>query len=254
MFELVLPSKWSNSADAKADRGGILGTFFMALATVLISFSCTGPIVGVLIGKSLQGELLKPVAGMFAFSLAFSLPFPLLAVFPNLVKSMPKSGGWLNSIKVFFAFIMLAFSMKFLHNIDKVLHWNIITRELFIAVWIVLAFLLGMYLLGKIKFSHDSDLPYISVPRFFLALASFTFGVILITGLFGADLKGLSAIIPEKVYENKVVLNTSSEINKNISVSDNMDKSYLCGPAKYADILHLPLGLQGYYDLEEGLA
>ena len=249
MFELVLPGSLTNSIDSKADRGGIMGSFFMALATVLISFSCTGPIVGVLIGKSLQGEILQPVLGMFAFSLAFSLPFPLLAIFPNMIKNMPKSGGWMNSVKVFFAFVMLAFSLKFLHNIDKVLHWNFISRELFIAIWIVLAIFLGFYILGKIKFSHDSDLPYISVPRLLIALISFSFAIYLFTGLFGADLKGLSVILPEKDVNKGQTLNTGITENKHV-----VKQEAPCGTAKYSDFLHLPHGLSGYFDIDEGLA
>ena len=243
MFELVLPSRWANSADAKADRGGIIGTFFMALATVIISFSCTGPIVGIIIGKSLQGELIQPVIGMFAFALAFSLPFPLLAVFPSMIKKLPRSGGWLNSIKVFFAFIMLAFSLKFVQNIDSVLHWGIISRELFLSFWIVLSFLLGLYLIGKLKFSHDSDIPYITVPRIMLSIFAFTFSVYLVTGLFGAELKGLSALLPVK--KSNTTFLTASEVNAD---------QELCGTPKYSDFLELPHGLKGYFDYEEGMA
>jgi thiol:disulfide interchange protein len=257
MFELVLPSKWSNNIDAKADKGGFMGTFFMALATVLISFSCTGPIVGVLIGKSLQGEIIQPVMGMFAFALAFSLPFPLLAMFPNMVKNMPKSGGWLNSVKVFFAFVMLAFSLKFLHNIDKVLHWGVISRELFIAAWIVLFILLGLYFLGKIKFSHDSDMPHVGVPRFMLALASFIFAVYLLNGMLGAELRGLSAILPAKDPNSTSLVPMASATGAlpgAQSANAPGTTEGPCGPARFGDFLELPHGLQGYYDLEEGLA
>ncbi|MFW6218656.1 MAG: cytochrome c biogenesis protein CcdA, partial [Bacteroidota bacterium] len=168
MFELVLPSSLVNKADKQADRGGLIGAFFMAFTLVLVSFSCTGPIVGALLVEAAGGLAMKPILGMFGFSLAFALPFTLFAIFPSWLKGLPKSGGWLNAVKVVLGFIVLAFSLKFLSNIDQAYNLGVIPRDVFLAIWIVIIFLLGMYLLGKIKFSHDSDLPYLSVQRLML--------------------------------------------------------------------------------------
>ncbi|MCJ7447385.1 MAG: hypothetical protein MUO72_06830, partial [Bacteroidales bacterium] len=160
-FEIVLPNKWVSGADSNVDKGGILSSFFMGLTTVIVSFSCTGPIIGGLLVEAARGDVLKPAIGMFGFGLAFALPFALFALFPSVLSKMPRSGGWLNSIKVVLGFIMLAFSMKFLATIDSVYSLKLISRDLFLAIWIVLFILLGLYLLGKIKFTHDSDLPFI---------------------------------------------------------------------------------------------
>ena len=184
-FEIVLPSSLVNKTDAKADKGGFIGAFFMALTTVIVSFSCTGPFIGALIIQAVQAGGLRPMLGMFAFGLAFATPFTLLAIFPSAMKKLPKSGGWLNAIKVVFAFILMAFGMKFLSNIDQVYGLNLISREIYLAIWVVLFFLLGLYFLGKIKFSHDSDLPYIGIGRLLLAIVTFSFTIYLFTGLFG---------------------------------------------------------------------
>ncbi len=196
MFELVLPSSWSNKADSQVDKGGLGGVFFLALTTVLVSFSCTGPIVGALLVEAAGGLALKPILGMFGFGLAFAIPFTLFAIFPSWLKGLPKSGGWLNSVKVVLGFIVLAFSMKFLLALDPTN--KILTRELYLGVWIVLFSMMGAYFLGKIKFSHDSDLPYVSVPRLLLSVASFTFVVFLFLGLFGYELKSISPLLPPK--------------------------------------------------------
>jgi thiol:disulfide interchange protein DsbD len=247
MFELVLPSGLVNSADKNADRGGLAGSFFMGVTTVLVSFSCTGPIVGSLLISATGGEILKPILGMFFFSLAFALPFTILAIFPSMMKSLPKSGGWLNSVKVVLGFIVLAFGMKFLSSMDQSYHLGIFSREVYLAVWFVIAILLGMYLLGKIKFAHDSDMPYVSVPRLLMAMGSFVFAVYLFTGILGADLKTVSALIPPR---SASTFSFSSHTDKT-NASDV--SSTFCGPGKYEELFELPLGLQGYFNYEDGI-
>lgn len=246
-FEMVLPSSLVNKTDANADKGGLIGAFFMALTTVIVSFSCTGPFIGALIIEAVQVGGMRPLIGMFFFGLAFATPFTMLAIFPSALSKLPKSGSWLNSIKVVFAFILLAFGLKFLSNIDQVYGFGILSREIYLSIWIVVFFLLGMYFLGKIKFSHDSDLPYVGVGRLFLSIVTFTFVVYLFTGLLGNPLTSVSSLIPPKsVHSNYLSGNTGSQS----TVADQE----LCGPAKYADKLHLPNGLPGYFDFEQGLA
>ncbi len=246
-FEMVLPSSLVNKTDAKSDKGGLIGAFFMALTTVIVSFSCTGPFIGALIIQAVQDGGIRPLIGMFFFGLAFGTPFALLAIFPSALSKLPKSGGWLNSIKVVFAFILLAFGLKFLSNIDQVYGFGLISREIYLSVWIVLFFLLGLYFLGKIKFSHDSDLHYVGVGRFFLAVATFTFVLYLFTGLFGAQLKTISSLIPPPSVHS-VMMGTSSGTAQSSAAQAE------CGPAKYGDKLHLPNGLTGYFDYEQGMA
>lgn len=246
-FEIMLPSSLVNKADSKADKGGLIGAFFMALTTVIVSFSCTGPFIGALIIQAVQDGGMRPLIGMFFFGLAFATPFTLLAIFPSALNKLPKSGGWLNAIKVVFAFILLAFGLKFLSNIDQVYGFGILNREIYLAIWIVVFFLLGLYFLGKIKFSHDSDLPFVGVGRLFLSIVVFTFVIYLFTGLLGAPLKSISALIPPP-SENYIASNLPSNVSSN-SVPEN-----LCGPAKYADKLHLPYHLSGYFDFEQGMA
>jgi thiol:disulfide interchange protein DsbD len=246
MFEIVLPSNLVNKTDAKADQGGFAGAFFMALTTVIVSFSCTGPFIGALIIEAVQGGGMRPLSGMFFFGLAFATPFTLLAIFPSAISKLPKSGSWLNAIKVVFAFILLAFGMKFLSNIDQVYGFNIFGREIYLAIWIVLFSLLGFYFLGKIRFSHDSDVPFVSVGRLLLSIVTFTFVIYLYTGLHGAPLSSVASLLPPPSAKNISIVNqlgttTSSSIA-------------LCGPAKYADRLHLPHGLQGYFDYNQGMA
>ena len=249
MFELVLPSSWSNKADSQVDKGGLGGVFFLAVTTVLVSFSCTGPIVGALLVEAAGGLALKPILGMFGFGLAFAIPFTLFAIFPSWLKGLPKSGGWLNAVKVVLGFIILAFSMKFLLALDPTN--KILTRELYLAVWIVLFSMLGMYFLGKIKFSHDSDLPHVSVPRLLLSVASFTFVIYLFIGLFGYELKTISPLLPPK-SPNGLDLTQRAvySAGPGVTVADQEG----CTPEKYADLFHMPFGLKGFYDLEEGLA
>ncbi len=249
MFELVLPSSWVNKADSRVDKGGFGGAFFMALTTVLVSFSCTGPIVGALLVEAAGGLALKPILGMFGFALAFAIPFTLFAIFPSWLKGMPKSGGWLNSVKVVLGFIVLAFSMKFLLVLDP--SNKLLTRELYLAVWIVLFFMLGMYFLGKIKFSHDSDLPHVSVPRLLLSIASFTFVVYLFIGLFGYELKSIAPLLPPKSTNGLDLTQKAVYTGGPLAVTTDQEE---CAPVKYADKFHMPYGLTGFYDLEEGLA
>lgn len=211
-FELVLPASWTNKMDSKADStSGILSIFFMAFTLALVSFSCTGPIIGTLLVEAAsQGTSIAPAIGMFGFALALAIPFALFAVFPNLLQNMPKSGGWLNSVKVVLGFLELALALKFLSVADLAYGWRILDREVFLVLWIVIFVLLGIYLLGKLKLKHDSDLPYVSVPRLFMAIISLAFAVYMVPGLWGAPLKAISAFAPPlytqdfNLYEDEV--------------------------------------------------
>ncbi|WP_205503700.1 cytochrome c biogenesis protein CcdA [Rufibacter psychrotolerans] len=243
MFEITLPHWLVNKADAQADKGGYYGVFFMAITLVLVSFSCTGPIVGSLLVMSAGGETLKPIAGMFAYSMAFALPFTLFAIFPNWLSTLPRSGGWLNSVKVCLGFIELALALKFLSIADQVYHWGLLDREVYLALWIVIFTLMGFYLLGKLKFSHDSDLPYLSVPRTLLAVVVFAFVVYLVPGLFGAPLKALAGYLPPQSTQD-------FDLGANRGMVASATNT-LCDTPKYGDFLELPHGLQGYFDLEQ---
>lgn len=211
-FELVLPASWTSKLDSKADSTtGVLSIFFMSFTLVLVSFSCTGPIIGTLLVQAASmGTAIGPAIGMFGFALALSIPFSLFAIFPNMLQNMPKSGGWLNSVKVVLGFLELALALKFLSVADLAYGWRILDREVFIVLWIVIFALLGFYLLGKIKFSHDSDLKYVSVPRLFMAIISLAFAVYMVPGLWGAPLKAISAFAPPlytqdfNLYKNEV--------------------------------------------------
>lgn len=202
-FEITLPSSWINKADNASEKGGLVGIFFMAFTLSLVSFSCTGPIIGtLLVDAAVGGQWLGPAIGMTGFSLALALPFGLFAAFPGWLNSLPKSGSWLNSVKVVLGLLELALALKFLSNVDLAYHWGFLKRELFLAIWIVIFSLLGFYLLGKIKFSHDSDTPHISIPRFLFALFSFAFVTYLVPGLWGAPLKMISGF-PPPIYYNE---------------------------------------------------
>lgn len=197
-FDIKLPSKWSNAIDGKAEQTtGLISIFFMAFTLALVSFSCTGPLIGTLLVEAATiGSISGPAIGMAGFAIALAIPFTLFAIFPSMLKSMPKSGGWLNSVKVVLGFLELALALKFLSVADLCEGWGILDREVFLVLWIVIFALLGFYLLGKIKFSHDSELKYVSVPRLFLAIASFSFVIYMIPGLWGAPLKSISAFAP----------------------------------------------------------
>ncbi len=259
-FEIVLPSKWVSSTDSKVDKGGALAAFFLGLTTVLVSFSCTGPIVGALLVEAASGDVLRPTIGMFGFGLAFALPFTLFALFPSWLQKMPKSGGWLNSVKVVLGFIMLAFSLKFVSTVDTVYNLGILSRDIYLAIWIVLFVLLGIYLMGKIRFSHDSDVPHIGIFRLVLIIASFTFALYLLPGLFGAPLTRISSLLPPRETSGFNLLKAISE-NRGPATTGvfapgvvTTAASSLCEEPKYADFLHFEYGLQGYFDLEQGLA
>jgi thiol:disulfide interchange protein DsbD len=253
-FELALPNSWANKADQKAGKGGLLGIFFMALTLVIVSFSCTGPIVGTLLGQtSMQGVGLAPIIGMMGFGVGLAIPFSLFAFFPSMLQSLPKSGGWLNTIKVSFGFIELALALKFLSNVDLSYHLGILNRDVFLVLWIVVFFLLGVYLLGKLKFAHDSDLPFVSVPRLFFAVASFSFAVYMVPGLWGAPLKALSGFIPPATTQEFNLNDLQYKIG-NAGTAHSAAGNEAAPPKKYTNKLEVPFGLTAYFDLEEGMA
>ena len=211
-FEITLPSKWTNGADRKSDGKGLGGIFFLALTLVLVSFSCTGPIVGTVLIKSTQGEFWAPMVTMLAFSVAFALPFTLLALFPSLLKKLPKSGGWLNSVKVVLGFVEVALGLKFLSVADQTYHWHILDREVYLAIWIVVFSLLGLYLLGKLRFRNDSPMEYLSVKRLVMSIICFAFVVYMIPGMWGAPLKALSGYLPPLETQDFVLSQSVSAV------------------------------------------
>ena len=248
-FEITMPSWMVNKTDSKADTKGIGGIFFLALTLVLVSFSCTGPIVGSVLIKSTSGEFWTPILTMLAFSVAFALPFTLFALFPSVLKKMPKSGGWLNSVKVVLGFIEVALGMKFLSVADQTYHWGILDREIYLAVWIVVFSLLGLYLLGKIRFAHDDEVKHLGVGRLALAIIVLSFVVYLIPGMWGAPLKGLSGYLPPLTTQDFVLGANTASAAPAASSADGID-----GKPKYSDFLHLPHGLDGFFDLKEAEA
>ena len=251
-FEITMPSWMVNKTDAKADSKGLAGIFFMALTLVLVSFSCTGPIVGSVLIKSTAGEFWSPIVTMLAFSVAFALPFTLFAFFPAMLKKLPKSGGWLNSVKVVLGFIEVALGLKFLSVADQTYHWGLLDREIYLAVWIVTFSLLGFYLLGKIKFAHDSDMPYLGVGRLALAIVTFSFVIYLLPGMWGAPLKGLSGYLPPLATQDFVAGQAGAAAGSTASGEGLRTVEGL--KPKYSDFLHLPHGLEGFFDLREAEA
>ena len=248
-FEITLPSKWTNSADKNSDRKGLGGIFFLALTLVLVSFSCTGPIVGSVLIKSTQGEFWTPMVTMLAFSLAFALPFTILALFPSLLKKLPRSGGWLNSVKVVLGFIEVALGLKFLSVADQTYHWHLLDREVYLAIWIAVFFLLGLYLIGKIRFKHDSPLEYLSVTRLALAIAVFSFVVYLIPGMWGAPLKALSGYMPPMETQDFVLgAGIPGQAGNDYGSQARIEEG---GQPGTITVAH---GLQAYDNLEDGLA
>jgi thiol:disulfide interchange protein DsbD len=237
-FEITLPSSLVNKSDEGADKGGLVGIFFMALTLVLVSFSCTGPIVGSVIISSTSGGVWMPIITMAAFAIAFALPFTVLAWFPSLLKNLPKSGGWLNSVKVVLGFIEVALGLKFLMTADQTMHWGLLDREVYLAIWIVTFSLLGLYLLGKLRFAHDDEVKHVSVFRLTLAIAVFSFVVYMIPGMFGAPLNAISGYIPPMSTQDY-------QVNGRV---DNANTG-----RKYADFLHLPHQLEGHFDFEEAV-
>lgn len=238
-FEITLPSALVNKSDKNSDKGGLAGIFFMALTLVLVSFSCTGPIVGSVLIKSTQGEFWTPMVTMLAFSVAFALPFTIFAMFPSLLKKL-KSGSWLNSVKVVLGFIEVALGLKFLSVADQTYHWGLLDREIYLAIWIVVFTLLGLYLLGKIRFEADSEVKHIGIFRLFLVIVDFTFVVYMIPGMFGAPLKALSGYLPPIETQDFIMGSNPSQQLVSIEEANKGEK--------------LPLGLTGYHSMEEGYA
>ncbi len=247
-FEIVMPSWMVNKSDSKSDKGGIIGVFFMALTLVLVSFSCTGPIVGTILIKSTQGEIWEPIVTMLAFSTAFALPFTVFAFAPSLLKDLPKSGGWLNSVKVVLGFLEVALGFKFLSVADQTYHWGILDREVYLAIWIVVFALLGLYLLGKIRFAHDSKIEHLSVGRLSLAIIALTFVVYMIPGMWGAPLKALSGYMPPLTSQDFTLEKGSGNNVSTYETGENKIK------AKYSDFLEFPHGIEGFFDYKEALA
>lgn len=238
-FEITLPSALVNKSDKNSDKGGLAGIFFMALTLVLVSFSCTGPIMGSVLIKSTQGEFWTPMVTMLAFSVAFALPFTIFAMFPSLLKKL-KSGSWLNSVKVVLGFIEVALGLKFLSVADQTYHWGLLDREVYLAIWIVVFTLLGLYLLGKIRFEADSEVKHIGIFRLFLVIVDFTFVVYMIPGMFGAPLKALSGYLPPIETQDFIMGSNASQQVVSIEEANKGEK--------------LPLGLTGYHSMEEGYA
>lgn len=256
MFEITLPNWLINKSDKQADKGGITGPFFMAFTLVLVSFSCTGPLVGAILVESAGGAFLKPIIGMIGFSVAFALPFTLFAFFPKWLSNLPKSGGWLNNVKVVLGLIELALGFKFLSVADQTYHWGLLDREIYLAIWIVIFTILGFYLLGKIKFANDSDVKYVSVPRLALAIITFTFVIYLVPGMFGAPLKALSGYLPPQQthdFDINAIVRDNLKVANYSQANGTEDQAAQCEDPKYADFLHLPHGLDGYFDYEQGM-
>ncbi|MDT0690930.1 cytochrome c biogenesis protein CcdA [Salegentibacter sp. F188] len=247
MFEIRLPNKLVNRVDKQADRGGLVGIFFMAFTLVLVSFSCTGPIAGTILLQAASGEAIMPLIGMLGFSLAFAIPFTLFAFFPGWLSSLPKSGGWLNTVKVILGFLELALALKFLSIVDQVYHWNILDRDIYLALWIVIFTLLGFYLLGKLVFPHEKKIESISFPRLMSAILVFSFVMYLIPGLFGAPLKALSGYLPPMGSQDFNMVTAS--VGPEPESSSNS-----CGIPLYSDFLELPHGIQGFFDYEQAVA
>lgn len=249
-FEITLPSGLANKADQKADKGGYIAAFFVAVAMVIVSFSCTGPFVGSILAAAVSGGFaLKPILGMAVFGIAFSLPFVLFSFFPDIMKKLPKSGDWLNMVKVVFAFVLLAFSFKFFYNIDAYFGWGFFTRLGFLSIWIVLVVMLGLYFLGKIRTHHDGETTSLGWGRLLAAMACFSFAIYLFTGLFGAPLASVSGLVPPP-DGSTIVMGASSASSLS---SDATSGEGLCGPAKYAGSHKAPHGLKSYYDIQQAI-
>lgn len=247
LFEITLPGTFINKVDQQAEKGGLWGVFFMAFTLVLVSFSCTGPIVGSILVSSAGGEFVKPIAGMFAFAAAFAIPFTLFAIFPGWLKSLPKSGGWLNTVKVVLGFVEIALAFKFLSIADQAFHWGILDREINIAIWIVIVVLIGIYLMKGFRMpgdtGKDAEDKTVSVLRVSLAMIAFVFAVYLMPGMWGAPLKALAGYLPPMYTHDFNVLSSTTE-----------KPTAICDDPKYADFLHLPHGLNGYFDYDQALA
>lgn len=256
-FEITLPSRFVNKVDQKSNKGGLMGLFFMAFTLALVSFSCTGPIIGYLLVEAVsEGALLGPAVGMLGFSIALAIPFMIFAFFPFLLKEMPKSGGWLNTIKVSLGFLELALAFKFLSNVDLAYHWGILDREVFLAIWIVIFGLFGIYLLGKLRFNGDSEVKFISVTRLFFAITVLSFTMYMIPGMWGAPLRALSAWLPPSTTQDFNLHQSSigggGPVYTSSSGGDEMDSRSV--PKKYKSDRHqAPHGLDAFYDYDQAL-
>jgi thiol:disulfide interchange protein len=252
-FEITLPSSLVNKVDSLSDKGGIIGIFFMALTLVVVSFSCTaGGVAGALASAFHSGDRLSPVVSLLGFSTALGLPFAISALFPSLMQNLPKSGGWLNAVKVILGFIELAFSLKFLSNVDLAYHWNWLDREIFLSLWIALGILMGLYLIGKIKFSHDGDVHYLSVPRLFISIIVFAFVIYMIPGLWGAPLKSISALLPPPATQD---FDLSRAPDVSAPSSTSLTTSAPLPKRKYVDNYSRirTRGLNAWYDYDQAL-
>ena len=250
LFEITLPHQIVNTVDTQADKGGWAGIFFMALTLVVVSFSCTAPIVGSILSLAARGERITPIVGMLGFSMAFALPFTLFAIFPSWLKSLPRSGGWLNTVKVVLGFVELMLALKFLSTADLAYHWHLLDRDVYIVLWIVLSALLGFYLLGKFRLSHDSPLDHLSVGRLLMAVAAFAFTVYLVPGLFGAPLPLLAGYLPPQ-SKHDFSLATSENGGSSAVPTSGPGASVQCEAPRFGEFLELPHNLNGYFDLEQ---
>lgn len=249
-FEITLPSSLVNKMDEKSNRGGFIGVFFMAFTLALVSFSCTGPIIGTLLVDAVsKGSYLGPAIGMLGFSSALAIPFTLFAIFPSWLKEMPKSGGWLNTVKVSLGFLELALAFKFLSNVDLAYHWGIFDRDVFLVIWIIIFAVWGFYLLGKIRLSHDSEIAFLSLPRLFFSMLVLGFTLYMVPGLWGAPLKAISAWLPPQPTQDFDLHNMQYQTGQSGATSNGFE-----GNKKYASLFHAPHGLDAFYDYEEGLA
>jgi len=269
-FEIVLPSSLVNKSDANSEKKGLAGVFFMALTLVLVSFACTGPIVGTVLIKSTSGEFWTPILTMFCYACTFALPFALFALFPSMLKNLPKSGGWLNTVKVILGFIEVALGFKFLSVADQTYHWHLLDREVYLGIWIVCFAMLGFYLMGKIKFKNDDPVEHIGVGRLILSIITFTFVVYMVPGMWGAPLKALSGYLPPQQtldFDLKRINQENADkvieyIQQNVKAapvaqaqqSVDQTNTELCESPRFNDIFHLPHGLKGYFDYEQALA
>ena len=260
-FEITLPSSWTNRASMKSGTGNFWGIFFMALTLVLVSFSCTGPIIGNLLVLASKGSFVGPLIGMFGFSLALALPFFFFALFPGMLNNLGKAGGWLNAVKVTLGFLELALALKFLSNADLVKGWRLLDREIFLAIWIVIFLLLGIYLLGKLKFHHDDELPkndfgqpYLSVTRLFFAMTSFIFAIYMLPGMWGAPLKGISAFLPPYGTQDFLPASASSAASAHYVSGVTPPTKYIKELGPYEPEVVKKYGLVTYFDYDEALA
>jgi thiol:disulfide interchange protein DsbD len=249
-FEITLPNSWVNKMDERSEKRGFAGIFFMAATLSLVSFSCTGPIIGtLLVQAAVSGALLGPAIGMFGFALALAIPFTLFATFPSMLQSLPKSGGWLNSIKVVLGFLELALALKFLSNVDLAYHWHWFDREVYLVLWIVIFALIGFYLLGKLKFVNDSDVTHTSVPRLFLSIIVLSFSIYMIPGLWGAPLKSIAAFLPPMETQDFDLYSPTLEKGQNAIIKD----AQFPANVKYQSLFKAPLKLNAFFDYKEGI-